>query len=176
MHASVGILSLVVVAATGCFGTSHPAQRPSPPAPPASTTATYAGTAATCPRPSTYVPTVSPSRGSPDTTATIGGTLPLYGENGQLRASVTTRLAGWWNVGLAHWIDLVRSPPTPIPARPGPAFRILVVDVPTPNPCTYRLVIRVPGVAPGTYPIELLTYGGGGGASLATVRFTVTGS
>src|SRR5205823_2512042 len=101
-----------------------------PPRP--STAAAYVGTATTCPKPATYTPRLSPARGPAGTRATITGTLPLYGENGALNASLTTALVGWWNVGFAHWSDLAGTPPTPVPAQPGPAFRILDVAVPTP--------------------------------------------
>lgn len=183
MRLLTAILLALAVTATGCFGSSAQTQPPSatstpsstgftPPRP--STGAAYAGTATTCPKPATYTPRIAPSRGPAGTDATITGTLPLYGENGKLNASVTTALVGWWNVGFAHWGGLVRTPPNPVPAQPGPAFRILDVAVPTPNPCTYRLVIHVPRVAAGTYPIDIIISGGRSAGSLAPVRFTVT--
>jgi len=169
---------VVAVTAASCLGSSHAASKPSSTGfiPPwASTAAAYAGTATTCPRPATYAPRLLPAHGPAGTRATITGTLPLYGEDGALDASRTTALVGWWNVGFAHWPDLAGAHPKPVPALPGPAFRILNVAVPTPNPCTYRLAIRVPEVAAGTYPIDIIVAGGRSAGSLAPVRFTVTG-
>jgi hypothetical protein len=50
----------------------------------------------------------------------------------------------------------------------------LVVAVPTPNPCTYRLGFRVPSVAEGTYPIDILDSGGRSVGSFSPITFTVT--
>ncbi len=176
MRVSTAILFAVAVTTTGCFGSSHATARPmstfTPPPP--SAAATYAGVARACPRLGTYAPRVSPTRGPAGTRVTITGTLPLYGEDGRLSTSSTTRLVGWWNVGIAHWAGLVRKPPTIVPARPGPAFRVLDVAVPAPNPCTYRIVAQIPRVAAGGYPIDILTAGGNSVASLPPVRFTVT--
>jgi hypothetical protein len=177
MRAWTVLLLAFAATVTGCFGSSH-RTRPSstrfiPPRP--STAAAYAGTATTCPKPATYAPRLSPARGAAGTHATITGTLPLYGEDGSLNASLTSGLVGWWNVAFAHWPDLAGTRPRPFPARPGPAFRILDVAVPTPSPCTYRLSIDVPEVAAGAYPIDILVSGGRSTASLAPVRFTVTG-
>ena len=171
------MLLALAVTATGCFGSAHQTAPAStaliPPRP--STAAAYAGTAATCPKPATYAPRLSPTHGPAGTDATITGTLPLYGENGALNASLTTALVGWWNVGFRHWPELAGARPKAVPAQPGPAFRILDVAVPTPNPCTYRLTIHGPEVAAGTYPIDILVSGGRSTGSLAPVRFTVTG-
>lgn len=104
----------------------------------------------------------------------ITGTLPLYGENGKLDASVTTKLVGWWNLSFADWGSAAGEAANPAPARPGPVYRILVVGVPTPNPCTYQLVFPVPRVAPGTYPIDVLDSGGRSVGSFAPITFTVT--
>jgi hypothetical protein len=142
--------------------------------PPPSTVATYAGHAKTCPRPATYTHKLSPTGGSAGTRAAITGTLPLYGENGKLDASATSQLVGWWNLSFAKWFSAAEKPPKPVPAQPGHVFRILVVSVPTPNPCTYRLVFRVPSVAAGTYPIDILDSGGRTSTSLAPVNFTVS--
>jgi hypothetical protein len=153
VRASPAILIAVSLTTIGCIGSSHGVVGSSstftPPRP--SGAATYAGAARACPRPAGYTPAVSPAHGSAGTRVTVTGTLPLYGEDGTLSTSSTTRLVGWWNVGIAHWTGLVRTPPTIVPARPGPAFRILAVAVPAPNPCTYRIVIRVPTVAAGGY-------------------------
>jgi hypothetical protein len=105
--ALVGGTLVVAVSVAGCFGSGHRSAAPStdaaPPAsmqalPPPSTVATFAGQAKTCPRPKSYVPRLSPTDGSAGTRAIITGTLPLYGENGKLDASVTTKLVGWWNL------------------------------------------------------------------------------
>jgi hypothetical protein len=169
VRASTAILAAVAVTSGGCLGSSHPAARPP------SAVATYAGTARTCPRRATYTPSVSPTHGPAGTRAVVTGTLPLYGEDGKLLGtSSTTRLVGWWNVGIAHWAGLVRKPPRIVPARPGPAYRILDVAVPSPNPCTYRIVILAPKAAAGRYPIDILTVGRGSVASLPPARFTVT--
>jgi hypothetical protein len=171
----VGGTLLVALTVAGCLGSGHQNAAPSTQAPPPpSTVATYAGQAKTCPRPTSYVPKLSPTHGSAGSRAVITGTLPLYGENGKLDASATTRLVGWWNLKFAARFRAAEKPARPVAAHPGPVFRILVVSVPTPNPCSYRLVIRVPSVAEGTYPIDILDSGGGGVGSLAPVTFTVT--
>jgi hypothetical protein len=181
--ALVGGTLVVAVAVAGCFGSGHqdaaPSTEAAPPAstqalPPPSTVATYEGQAKTCPRPASYVPKLSPTHGSAGTRAVITGTLPLYGENGKLDASVTTKLVGWWNLSFAHWGSVAGQPPKPVPAQPGPVFRILAVSVPAPNPCTYRLVVRVPSVAEGTYPIDILDSGGRSVGSFAPITFTIT--
>ena len=182
---SILVGGTLAVAATvaGCFGSGHqnaaPSTKAAPPAstqvlPPPSTVATYAGQAKTCLRPSSYVPKLSPTHGSAGTRAVITGTLPLYGEDGKLDASVTTMLVGWWNLSFAHWGRAAGEPPKPVAAEPGPVFRILVAAVPTPNPCTYRLGFRVPSVAEGTYPIDILDSGGRSVGSFIPITFTVT--
>jgi hypothetical protein len=176
VRASAAILLAVAVTTGGCVGSadgpatlSSTSTRPRP-----SAAATYAGAARACPRRTSYTPAVSPAHGPAGTRVTVTGTLPLYGEDGTLSTSSTARLVGWWNVGIAHWTGLARTPPTILPARPGPAFRIIDVAVPAPNPCTYRIVIRVPRVAAGGYPIDILDVGGDGVATLPTATFTVT--
>ncbi|MGH3429849.1 MAG: hypothetical protein ACRDQZ_20145 [Mycobacteriales bacterium] len=179
----MAVVLVVAVATAGCLGSAHttqplsthmpPPSTPSAPPPQPSTVARYEGHAKTCPRPQTYTPKLSPSHGSAGTRAVITGTLPLYGENGKLNASFTTKLVGWWNLSFAHWFSAAGKPPKPVAAEPGPVFPILVVAVPTPNPCTYRLVLYVPNVAAGTYPIDILTSGGRSTASLAPVNFSV---
>jgi hypothetical protein len=166
---------MVTVTVAGCFGSGHQNAAPSmEAAPPPSNVATYAGLAKTCPRPPSYVPKLSPTHGSAGTRAVMTGTLPLYGENGKLDASSTTKLVGWWNLSFTHWGSAAGEPPKPVAAEPGPVFQILVVSVPTPNPCTYRLVFRVPSVADGTYPIDILYSGGRSTSSFAPITFTIT--
>lgn len=182
-RALVGGTLAVAVTAAGCFGSGHqngaPSTHAAPPAStqallPPSTVAKYVGQARNCPKPASYVPKLSPSHGSASSRSVITGTLPLYGENGKLDASVTTNLVGWWNLSFADRFRATEKPPKPVPAQPGPVFRILVVAVPTPNPCTYRLAFRVPNVQAGTYPIDILDSGAHTTASLAPVNFTVT--
>jgi hypothetical protein len=95
----VGGAVLAAVTVAGCLGSGRQNAAPSTRAsPPPSTVATYAGQARTCPRPRSYVPKLSPTQGSAGTRTVITGTLPLYGENGKLDASSTTKLVGWWNL------------------------------------------------------------------------------
>jgi hypothetical protein len=100
----VTLLSAVgLVASAGCFGSSH-ASQPSTAVDPSKPFA-FAGDADRCPRPPTYVPKLSPARGSAGTLVTIRGTLPLFGENGKLDlASPTTKMAGWWNLRIGQWV------------------------------------------------------------------------
>jgi hypothetical protein len=138
--ALVGGTLVVAVTGAGCFGSGHQNAGPSTEALlPPSTVAAYAGQAKTCRRPTSYVPKLSPAHGSAGTRAVITGTLPLYGENGELDGFPTTQLVGWWNLKYADRFHAAEKPPRPVPARPGPVFRILVVSVPTPNQCTYKL-------------------------------------
>ena len=104
---------------------------------------------------------------------TLSGTLPLYNEAGQLVPSVTRRMEGWWNLRPDRWETALIQPPRPVPARPARVLRLLSAAVPRPNPCRYRLSFRVPDAEPGTYPVELLLFGGGGAGGLAPVRFTI---
>jgi hypothetical protein len=172
--ALVGGALVVAITGAGCFGSAHQNAAPSTQAlPPPSTVATYAGQAKTCPRPTSYVPKLSPTQGSPGTRAAITGTLPRYGENGELDGFPTTQLVAWWNLKYADRFHAAEKPPKPVPAQPGPVFRILVVAVPTPNPCSYRLVFRVPSVAEGRYPIDILDFGGRSVSSFAPVTFTI---
>jgi hypothetical protein len=167
---------VVAVTVAGCFGSGHQSAAPStvgaPPAP--STLATYAGHAKTCPKPTSYVPELSPAQGSAGTRAVISGTLPLYGENGELDGFPTTQLVGWWNLKYADRFHAAEKPPKLVPDQPGPVFRILVVSVPTPNPCTYRVVFRVPSAAEGTYPIDILDRSGRSISSFPPITFTIT--
>ena len=167
---------VVAVTVAGCFGSGHQSATTSTaaaPSPAPATVATYAGHAKTCPKPASYVPKLSPAYGSASSRAVITGTLPLYGEDGDLDGFPTTQLVGWWNLKYSDRFHATEKPPKLVADQPGPVFRILVVSVPSPNPCTYRVVFRVPSVALGTYPIDILDRGGRNIISLPPLAFTV---
>ncbi len=135
----------------------------------------YAGSARSCPRPSTYAPTLTPARGAPASTVAIRGTLPLYNEAGKLDlAHAVTRIDVWWNVDFAHAFSAVgANPQHPIPARRGPALHLLRAAMPKPEPCTYRLQVVLPRIGRDRYPITLLYSSGSSTAVLPTVWFTI---
>ena len=138
-------------------------------------TATYAGHAASCPRPHSYVPRLSAASGKPGARVTLSGTLPLYDETGKLDLNdPSTRFQVWWNLDFAKWWSAFGTHPHPKPARPGSVTRLLTAAIPVPNPCTYRLSVTIPRAGPGAYGLTVI-YMGGGAASLNPVAFRITG-
>jgi hypothetical protein len=151
-----------VLAAAACSSSGHPSG------------ATFAGDARTCGRPASYLPTISPARGAPGSTLTIRGPLPRYDEAGHLALRhPVTRLEAWWNLAPGHWWSVLGTSPHPAPARPGAVSRLLRAAVSRPVPCTYRLRVTIPAARPGRYAVSVLSFGGGGAASLRPVTFTV---
>ena len=102
--------------------------------------------------------------------ATISGALPLLGENGEPGAP-TTKLEMWWNLDVRRYWTAGTG--NPRPAQPGRVIHVATVRVPRPNPCRYRISFSVPTVPPGSYPIVLLDFGGGGDSPYVPASFTV---
>lgn len=154
------LLAAVLVAGCGSGGASS---------------ARFAGHAASCPRPSTYVPHVSAARGAPGTQVTLNGTFALYDETGKLDLAVpTVRLDVWWNLDPDHWWTAL-TPAGPRAAGTGKVVRLERTAVPRSMPCTYRLTVTVPQVAPGAYPLTILYATRHSVTNSAAVPFTVTG-
>jgi hypothetical protein len=163
---------IAVVLATGCLGGSptRGTQQVSTPSTTPAADAVFGGTPGSCRPARSYAPDVRPSAGAPGTIATLAGSLPQFGENGQPGAP-TTKLAVWWNLSHRRYFTVVADNPSP--DRPGRVLDVATVRVPVPNPCTYRVAFRVPSVRPGSYRIVMLGFGGGGFASFRAVVFRV---
>jgi hypothetical protein len=104
-----------------------------------------------------FTPTLSASSGSPGTTITVSGPLPVLDQSGALVGQTSNEVIAYWNLDLDHWETALTSPLSPSAAVAGSAVQLLgtqdVVGV-----CNYSFRIKIPtGVAPGTYPIQLLT-------------------
>jgi len=152
---------LTLLTAAGCGGGSHRAF-------------SFGGHAANCPRPGSYVPALSRTRGVAGSRVVITGTIPLYNEAGKLDLShPTRRMDVWWNLDARHWWSALTA--SPESAAGGAATRVLRATVPDPSPCTYRLTVEIPQAAPGRYPITVLYSGQGSSAILRPVVFTLTG-
>jgi WD40 repeat protein len=114
-----------------------------------------------CPpvHPGAYEPTMMPTSGVAGTTVDLSGRVPMFAEDGAfVKPSGTLQL--WWNAldeGLA-WTALLPGGPDPSPALPGDVS--LVAEIPIPDACTYEASFVAPDVAPGSYPLTLLSADG----------------
>jgi hypothetical protein len=107
-----------------------------------------------------YDTSVRPSSGPVGTNVVVSGRLPAS-------SSVTA----YWNLDFAHWPTI--STPAPEAAAAGwPVHFVGMRNVA--GECSYRLRVKIPAVAPGRYPIEVLYGTARFGASFAPVEFRVT--
>jgi hypothetical protein len=163
----VGLLTLAagLALAGGYFGSSSGESIPA---------ARFAGSAVGCPRPTGYLPQIEPSTGPVGSTVTLTGTLPLWDDPASMARPGVRALEVWWNLTPSHWLTARGGEPAPVSARPGRALRELRAMVPGATSCTYQLVFRVPRVAAGTYPVDVLYRTVVGAANLPAVAFKVT--
>jgi hypothetical protein len=103
-----------------------------------------------------FTPTLSSSSGSPGSTVTVSGPLPVLDESGQLIGQTSNEVIAYWNLDLNHWTTALTSPLSPAAAVAGSAVELLgTQDVA--GVCDYSFQVKIPtGAAPGTYPIQLL--------------------
>jgi hypothetical protein len=103
-----------------------------------------------------FTPTLSSSSGSPGSTVTVSGPLPVLDESGQLIGQTSNEVIAYWNLDLNHWTTALTSPMSPAAAVAGSAVELLgTQDVA--GVCHYSFEVKIPtGAAPGTYPIQLL--------------------
>jgi hypothetical protein len=103
------------------------------------------------------------------------GALPVRNEAGNVVLSQqTTKLEGWWNLNPRKWETALTKDRDPVAARTGPVERVLSIAVPRPAPCRYGIPFTVPESKQGSYPVELLYFGGGGAPGGIPAIFTVT--
>ena len=119
-------------------------------------------------QPGAYDTSFSAASGPPGATVVVTGMLPFppRGEGGQY--APTDRLEVWWNddtLPNSSYYDAV--------APNGPPQRLASLDVS--STCAYRIEFTVPDIPPGTYPVTLRAYGGGGYSWPGWESFTVTG-
>jgi hypothetical protein len=103
-----------------------------------------------------FTPTLSPSSGSPGSTITVSGPLPVLDEAGTPVGQTATEVIAYWNLDLDNWESALTSPVSPSAAVAGSDVQLLgtanVAAV-----CNYKFQIEIPSsAAPGTYPIQLL--------------------
>jgi hypothetical protein len=115
-------------------------------------------------RPGEYGSQFGATSGASGDTVTVTGTLPWppLNEGGQYVPLDTVEV--WWNDGLS---DSGLSPPQ------GPQERL--ASRPVNGSCQYSLSFRIPDVPPGTYPLTVREYGGGGFSWAGATDFRVTG-
>jgi hypothetical protein len=118
-----------------------------------------------------YRTTVSPSAGPPGSTVTVSGPLGVVDESGTYGGQTATHVDAYWNLDFARWWSALTGSPSR--SVEGPPVRHLARQE-VAKRCGYRLRLRIPLVAPGTYPIEVLYGDSKGRASLAPVEFRVT--
>ena len=127
-----------------------------------------------CARRSGLMPRLAPATGPPGTTVTLTGALPPWGGQSEVSRPAARVLEVWWNLSPSIWLTVRGGEPAPPTAHPGPAQRELRAAVPRATACAYQLVFRVPHVAAGEYPVDLLYRTAAGAANLPAVAFTVT--
>lgn len=98
----------------------------------------------------------------------ITGILPRGGSS-----HATTKLEAFWNLDPTRWFTALTAHPTA--AHNGPVLNVARVVVPRPNPCSFRLVFRVPRVEAGAYPVVVFYFTAPlTASSFAPAPFTVT--
>jgi hypothetical protein len=104
-----------------------------------------------------FIPSLSSSSGSPGSTITVSGPLPVLDESGTLVGQTASEVIAYWNLDLNHWETALTAPLSPTAAVAGSAVQLLgTQDVA--SVCNYSFQIRIPSSVPsGTYPIQLLT-------------------
>lgn len=103
-----------------------------------------------------FVPNLSSSSGSPGSTVTVSGPLPVRDESGAYVGSAATEVIAYWNLDLDKWGTALTSPLSPAAAVAGSAVQLLGTQDVT-GACNYAFQIKIPAeVSPGTYPIQLL--------------------
>lgn len=104
-----------------------------------------------------FTPSLSSSSGSPGSTITVSGPLPVLDESGTLIGQTSNEIIAYWNLDLNHWETALTAPLSPAPAVAASAVQLLgTQDVA--SVCNYSFQIKIPSSVPsGTYPIQLLT-------------------
>jgi hypothetical protein len=119
----------------------------------------------TCPLPGPggFGVQVDTGEGSPGEIVTISGNVPFQREDGSYDRSREGRTIAWWNAAPGDWPYLSSfSEVEPSAAVPGTPLILLgeaaEVD------CTFSISFPVPEAPPGTYPLVVVSEGGGGSA------------
>jgi hypothetical protein len=130
-----------------------------------------------------YDTTLNPMSGPAGSTVTVTGPLPVISEDGRNVGQTATEVDAYWNLNFDKWWSVLGNSPSPLPSVTGSPVKLLgTQDVS--KLCTYQVQVKIPPVAPGTYPIEVLNQApgheapDGGGTSFATFAptdFQVTG-
>lgn len=104
-----------------------------------------------------FTPTLSSASGSPGSTITVSGPLPVQDEAGTLVGQTANEVIAYWNLDLNHWGTALTSPLSPTAAVAGYPVQLLgTQDVA--SVCSYSFQIKIPSsVPPGSYPIQLLS-------------------
>ena len=121
---------------------------------------------------------LSPASGPPGSTVTVSGPLAVTSEDGSNVGQTATEVDVYWNLNFDEWWSVLGNSPSPVASVAGSPVHLLgTQDVS--KLCTYQVQVRIPSVAPGTYPIEVLyrgpDQGGPSFASFAPADFQVTG-
>jgi hypothetical protein len=104
-----------------------------------------------------FDPTLSSSSGSAGSTVTVSGPLPVLDESGAYVGQTATEVIAYWNLDLDKWWTALKSPLSPTSAVAGSPVELLGTQN-VAGVCNYSFQVKIPaGVAPGTYPIQLLT-------------------
>lgn len=103
-----------------------------------------------------FVPTLSSSSGSPGSTVTVAGPLPVRDESGADVGSTATEVIAYWNLDLNKWDTALTSPLSPASAVAGSPVELLGTQN-VAGVCNYAFQVKIPSSAPaGTYPIQVL--------------------
>jgi hypothetical protein len=118
-----------------------------------------------------YTTAISPSSGPPGSVVVVSGSLPVVEEDGTYGGQTATHVDAYWNLDFRKWWTAWTS--SPLPSIAGSPVRHLGKQN-VAKLCRYRLRITIPSVAPGRYPIEVLSGNAQGTASFAPAPFQVT--
>jgi hypothetical protein len=133
-----------------------------------------AGAAAVCPTRTgdgAYATTLHPSAGPAGSTVTVSGPLGVVGKDGTYYGQTAKNVAAYWNLAFRRWWSALG--PSPLASVAGSPVELLGRQY-VARLCRYHLLVKVPRVRPGRYPIEVLSGQGKSRASFAPVSFRVT--
>jgi hypothetical protein len=118
-----------------------------------------------------YDTTLNRSSGPPGSVVTVSGHLPVLGEDGSYSGQTAKRVEAYWNLDFDKWYSALTGSPSPSIA--GSPVRLLGRQG-VAGSCRYAMLVRIPAVRSGRYPIEVLLGTGKSQSSFAPVTFRVT--
>lgn len=130
-----------------------------------------------------YDVTVRPASGAAGSMVTVSGSLPVMREDGTYGGQSATQVEAYWNLNFRRWWSVLGNSPSPSRSVARSAV-VLLGRQDVAKLCRYEVQVRIPRVARGKYPIEVLyeapgheapSGGGKSFASFSPTDFRVAG-